>query len=387
MKRYLAVLLIVTNIMLHISANGVSAEEISGPGLTTTTYILMEAKSGQVICSSNADKQVHPASITKIMTLLLAFEALERGQIKLTDQVSVSEHAASMGGSQVFLEPSEVQSVDTLIKCISMASANDASVALAEHICGSEEQFVARMNEKAKELNMTNTHFVNTCGLDDENHKMSARDIAIMSRELINKYPQIHSYSTIWMDTITHKTRRGESEFGLTNTNKLIKQYQYATGLKTGSTSKAGCCLSATAKKDGVELIAVIMAAPNSKARFSDATTLLNYGFGACKMYTDTLTQKQARIKVNGGDKSHIQGKYKEDFNHMFLGEFNKDAIRYKNEYRKNIKAPIRKGECIGQRVYYYEDEVIGSVDIVSSHNVKRAAIGDGFKKILDKFF
>lgn len=218
--------------------------------LSAPSVLLMEAKSGTIIYEKDANKQMPPASITKIMTLLLIFDALDAGKISLEDTVTVSEYAASMGGSQVFLEPGETQNVDTMIKCIAVASANDACVAMAEHIAGSEEEFVARMNQRAKKLGMKNTTFVNCCGLDVDGHLTTAYDIALMSRELITKYPKIHDYSLIWMDTITHETKKGSKEFGLTNTNKLVRQYQYTTGLKTGSTGKAKFCVSATAKKD-----------------------------------------------------------------------------------------------------------------------------------------
>lgn len=224
-------------------------QEAGGIDVSAPSAVLMESSTGQVIYEKDADTQRPPASVTKIMTLLLIFDALNDGKITLEDQVTTSEYAASMGGSQVFLEPGEVQTVDTMIKCISVASANDACVAMAEHICGNEEEFVAQMNQRAKGLGMSNTHFVNCNGLDAEGHLTTARDIALMSRELITKYPQIHDYCTIWMENITHTTKKGTSEFGLTNTNKLIRQYEYATGLKTGSTSKAKFCVSATAKK------------------------------------------------------------------------------------------------------------------------------------------
>lgn len=219
-------------------------EQISAP-----SAILMEASTGQIIYEKNPDEKLPPASVTKVMTLLLIFDALESGQIKLADEVTTSEYAASMGGSQVFLEPGETQTVDTLIKCISVASANDACVSMAEYICGNEEEFVAKMNKRAKNLGMKNTHFVNCNGLDADGHLTTARDIALMSKELIITYPQIFDYCNIWMENITHKTQKGESEFGLTNTNKLIRQYEYATGLKTGSTSKAKFCVSATGRK------------------------------------------------------------------------------------------------------------------------------------------
>ncbi len=241
-----------------------------GLTLSAPSAILMEASTGTVIYEKKPDEILRPASITKIMTLLLIFDVLEGGKISYGDAVTVSEFAASMGGSQVFLEPGEVQSVDTMIKCIAVSSANDACVAMAEHIYGSEEEFVRQMNKRAKGLGMNNTTFVNCNGLDAEGHVTTARDVAIMSRELINKYPKVHEYSQIWMDTITHTTAKGTSEFGLTNTNKLIKQYPYATGLKTGSTSLAKFCVSATAKKDDLELIAVIMASPDGNSRVAD---------------------------------------------------------------------------------------------------------------------
>lgn len=235
----------------------VHAEETSSSSValdvSAPSVLLMEASTGTVIYEKNSHEVLRPASITKIMTMILIFDALTRGQISLTDTVTVSEYAASMGGSQVFLEAGETQTVETMLKCISVASANDACVAMAEHICGSETEYVRQMNERAKGLGMNDTTFVNCCGLDVDGHVTSAYDVALMSRELITKYPQIHDYCTIWMENITHVTAKGSSEFGLTNTNKLIKQYPYATGLKTGSTGLAKYCVSATAEKDGMD--------------------------------------------------------------------------------------------------------------------------------------
>lgn len=261
-----------------------------GPDISAPSAVLMEASTGKVIYEKDADRQRRPASITKIMTLILIFDAIDSGKIKMTDEVVTSAHAKSMGGSQVFLEEGEVQTVETLIKCIVVASGNDASVAMAEYIAGTEEEFVKQMNERAAGLSMAGTHFEDCCGLTDSaTHVTTARDIAIMSRELITKYPQIHNYSTIWMENITHVTKQGTKEFGLSNTNKLLKMATnfQVTGLKTGSTSLAKYCLSATAEKDGVRLIAAIMAAPDYKARFADAQTLLNYGYANCKLYED----------------------------------------------------------------------------------------------------
>ena len=277
-----------------------AAVQIAAP-----SAILMEASTGQVIYEKDADEKRSPASVTKVMTLILIFDALQSGKIQLTDEVVTSAHAKSMGGSQVFLEEGEKQTVETLIKCIVIASGNDASVAMAEYIAGSEDEFVRMMNERAAGLGMSNTHFVDCCGLTESpDHYTTARDIAIMSRELINKYPQIHNYSTIWMENITHVTKQGTKEFGLSNTNKLLKMATNftVTGLKTGSTSIAKYCLSATAEKDGVRLIAAIMAAPDFKARFADAQTLLNYGYANCKLYEGTsAASPDAGYRRRGG--------------------------------------------------------------------------------------
>jgi D-alanyl-D-alanine carboxypeptidase (penicillin-binding protein 5/6) len=232
--------------------------------VSAPSAILIEASTGQVIFEQNAGERRSPASITKIMTLLLTFEELGKGKISLGDTVSTSEYASSMGGSQVFLAANEVQTLDTMIKCIAVASANDASVAVAEYIAGSEDAFVTMMNRKAEDLGMANTHFEDCCGLSDsDNHYTSAKDVAIMSRELINHYPQVYNYAQIWMEDITHETSQGTAPFTLSNTNKLLKQYQWATGLKTGSTKNALFCLSATARRDDIDLIAVIMGAPD----------------------------------------------------------------------------------------------------------------------------
>ena len=275
----------------------------------------MEASTGTVIFEQNADVPCSPASITKIMTLLLIFEALEEGDIDLQDEVMTSAYAQSMGGSQVFLEEGEMQTVDTLIKCIAVASGNDAAVAMAEFIAGSEEEFVSRMNEKAQELGMENTHFLDCYGLSDsDDHHTTARDVAVMSRELITKYPEVFDYTTIWMEDITHNTARGSSTFTLSSTNKLLKQYQWTTGLKTGSTSKAKYCVSATAKKNDIELIAVVMAAPDYKARFDDAVTLLNYGYSVSAIYHDDNTEKLPQLKVAGGVADTVELAYEEPF-------------------------------------------------------------------------
>ena len=346
----------------------------------------MEASTGQVIYEKEGHTSLHPASITKIMTMILIFDALEEGKISLEDTVTVSEYAASMGGSQVFLEPGETQTVETMLKCISVASANDACVAMAEHIWGSEQEFVAQMNQRAKGLGMEDTTFVNCCGLDVDGHMTTAYDVALMSRELIGKYPQIHDYCTIWMENITHVTRRGSSEFGLTNTNKLIRQYPYATGLKTGSTSQAKYCVSATAEKDGMKLIAVIMAAPDHKVRFQDATALLNYGFGKCQVYKDENKDKLPSLAIQGGVEDSSPLAYESGFTYLDVAGSDLSAITKELDLPESADAPIKKGEPAGKAVYKLNGKEIGSVSILYEKDVKEALFKDYFLKILEEF-
>lgn len=355
--------------------------------LSAPHVVLMEAKSGTIIYEKDANTSLHPASITKIMTLLLIFDALDEGKIKLEDTVTVSEHAASMGGSQVFLEEGETQNVDTMIKCIAVASANDACVAMAEHIAGSEEEFVAQMNERAKGLGMKNTHFVNCCGLDVDDHMTTAYDVALMSRELITKYPKIHDYSTIWMDTITHETKKGSTEFGLANTNKLIRQYQYATGLKTGSTGEAKYCVSATAEKNGLELIAVIMAAPDPKGRFKDAAALLNYGFAKCQLYSDENKENLSSLTVEKGVTDKVPVSYESSFQYVDTKGSDLKTVKKEVSLPKTIEAPVKKGDIVGKATYSLNGKVIGEVNIISKKSVNKADLKDYFKQLISKFF
>lgn len=362
-------------------ANDASGIEISAP-----SAILLEASTGQVIYDKNSHEKRHPASVTKVMTLLLIFDALEEGKIKLTDEVTVSEYAASMGGSQVFLEPDEKQTAETMIKCISIASANDACVAMAEYIWGSEEEFVAKMNERAEGLGMEDTTFVNCNGLDADGHMTSAYDIALMSRELITKYPEVHEYCTIWMEDITHTTRKGSTQFTLTNTNKLIRQYQYATGLKTGSTNLAKYCVSATAEKDGIELIAVVMGAPDHKVRFQDATTLLNNGFGKCRLYKDDAPEKLSPLPVTGGVEDEAVCEYKEQFSYLSTTGENLTDIQRETNVKRSVKAPVEKGDKVGEVTYKLGGETIGAVDIVAAESVGKAAFPHYLKKTAQSF-
>jgi D-alanyl-D-alanine carboxypeptidase (penicillin-binding protein 5/6) len=385
----LTILLLLSGVMLQLAnvfTLQAEGQQTSGPEITSPSAILMEAAGGNVIWEKDADTRRAPASVTKVMTLLLIFDALEEGKIALEDDVQTSDYAASMGGSQVFLEPGETQTVDTLIKCIAVASANDACVAMAEYISGSEEAFVEQMNQRAEGLGMVNTHFVNCNGLDTDGHETTARDIALMSRELITYYPKIHEYSMIWMDTITHMTRKGTSEFGLTNTNKLIRQYAYATGLKTGSTSNAGFCVSATAEKDGVELIAVIMGADNSKDRFQDAVKLLDYGFGKCTFYVDDA-KNVAEVPVTGGIQEEVSAHMAGEFRYVDITGADLSQIRRKVEVRKGLRAPVEKGDPAGEMVYYLNGKEIGRQKLVASENVGRMRYTDALERAMDRFF
>lgn len=393
-KKLLAVMLIciqtlqfsmVPNVLAEETATTPGTEQTSDTAVAVTapSAILMEMTTGTVLYEKDADTARPPASVTKVMTMLLIFDALAEGKIQLEDKVTTSEYASSMGGSQVFLEIGEKQTVETLLKCISIASANDACVAMAEYISGNEEEFVRQMNLRAEGLGMKHTHFVNCNGLDAEGHETSAHDIALMSRELLLKYPEIHNYCTIWMENITHTTSKGSSEFGLTNTNKLIRQYEYATGLKTGSTGKAKFCVSATAEKNGVSLIAVIMGAEDSKARFKDAVTLLNYGFGKCQMYTDEKMPSLDPISVTGGIQESISLEYEKKFTYLDTTGANLNAVTSRLQIPDKVNAPVKKGDPVGQRIYYLDEKEIGSVNLLAEETVKKAGFFDYLRKAL----
>lgn len=364
-----------------------NAEE-AAVSLESAAAVLMEGSTGKILYEKDATKELRPASITKVMTLLLIFEALDSGKISLTDSVSVSEHAASMGGSQVYLEAYETQTVDTMIKCISIASANDASVAMAEFIAGSEEAFVAKMNARAKELGMNHTHFVNCYGLDTDGHYSCALDVALMSRELIMNHPEISNYSTVWMDTFVHTTSKGQSEFGLTNTNKLIKSYQGITGLKTGSTGLAKYCLSATARRDGMNLIAVIMAAPDTKTRFKEAAELLNYGFANASLYQeDFSTTTFPEVAVKSGVEKSVPVNPKENFNYLCDKEIKQEEIRMEIELEEAVPAPVSAGTKVGRAVFFYGDKELGSVELLAAAVVEKAKYSDALKQVWGYFF
>ncbi len=389
MKRFIILLISIILLMNTLFFMPVDAKaEEDQLDITSTSAVLIEGSTGTIIYEKNKDEKLRPASITKIMTLLLIFEALDSGKIALTDMVTISEHAASMGGSQVYLEPYEQQDVNTMIKCISIASANDASVAMAEAIAGSEEEFVKKMNERAKELGMNNTHFVNCCGLDVDNHYSTAYDVALMSRELITKHPEISNYSTVWMDTFVHTTKKGQSEFGLTNTNKLIKFYKGITGLKTGSTSLAKYCLSATAKREGMDLIAVILAAPETKVRFSEAAKLLNYGYANCSIYTDNNQDMVVTpIPVKKGVEVALKYRVNKEFSYLCLKETNPADITKEITINEMITAPVKENDKVGEVTYFIKGKQIGTVDIVAAENISKANFMDFFKRALDRLF
>lgn len=367
-----------------VQGNTVNSTAVS---LTSPSAILMEASTGTVLFEKNPDEVRSPASITKIMTLLLTFEALEKGRIKLEDEVTTSAYAKSMGGSQVFLDEGEIQTVDTLIKCITVASGNDASVAMAEYVAGSETEFVNMMNEKAASLGMNNTHFLDCCGLSsDSAHHTTARDVAIMSRELITRYPQIYNYTKIWMEDITHVTRQGSKPFTLSSTNKLLKQYQWTTGLKTGSTNAAKYCFSATASKDGIDLIAVIMGAPDFKVRFSEARSLLEYGFALTRLYVDENKEPLGDILVTGGKADQLRVEPKGIFRYLDTTGADFSQIQKNYLYADHVTAPVEKGVEVGYISYSLGGVELGRTPIVASEAVEKAYFIDYLKKILIKY-
>lgn len=382
LKRFLVFLLCMTLFLGNVLPVRAATE------ITASSAILLEASTGQVIYEKNATERRSPASITKIMTLLLIFEALSEGKVSLQDEVVTSAHAKSMGGSQVFLEEGETQTLETMIKCIVIASGNDASVAVAEHIAGSEADFVEKMNAKATELGMVDTHFEDCCGLtDSDSHYTTAKDVAIMSRELTVKYPEVFTYTRIWMEDITHVTRRGSSTFTLSSTNKLLKWYQWTTGLKTGSTAKAKFCISATASKDGMDLIAVIMGAPDPKERFHDAEKLLNYGFSVSNLYVDENKEPLPQMRVEGGVEESVSLHYAEEFRYLDVTGRDLSAVEKELKLPESVKAPVTEGKTAGQAVFRIGGEEIGRVAVLYDASVEKAGFGDYFKKVLGIYF
>ena len=375
---------------LTLSISGivpVFGEEAAQLSLESKSGILMDAATGTILYEKNSHEAMPPASVTKVMTMLLIYEAEEAGQFSWKDSVQVSEHAASMGGSQVFLEPGEIQTAADMTKCIAIASANDAAVAMAEFVAGSEEAFVERMNKRAKELGMQDTCFRNACGLDTDGHMTSAHDIAVMSRELMTRFPEIREYTTTWQDRIVHKTRKGESEFGLTNTNKLIKWYEGATGLKTGSTGKALYCLSGTAERDGLHLIAVVMAAPDFKVRFQETMKLLDYGFANYSAQKGLpAEEKMAEIPITKGMADTVDAVVKEEISFLLKKDSGKEW-ETKVETLPTVDAPVKKGEKVGEVVYTISGKEVGRADLITSEDVEKADLGTMLERMLKIWF
>ena len=350
--------------------------------ISSKSAILMDVASGQILYEKNAHDKLPPASVTKVMTMLLICEALDSGKITLDDNVQISENAASMGGSQIFLEPGEVQKVDTLLKGIAVASANDGCVAMAEYIGGSVESFVEMMNAKAKALNMKDTHFVNTNGLPVDNHYTSAHDIALMSRELL-KHDVINKYLTTWMDKVV--VGKKQATVGLANTNKLIKHYQGATGVKTGFTQQAKFCLSASAKRGDTHLVAVTLGAETSPERFKDATSLLNFGFANYESVK--LCSKDdniATLTVDKAEDQKINLVAKEDLSVLIKKGGKRDFTRKIKVNQKPI-IPIKKGTNLGYVEIYQGKTLVGKVDLVNTKDIQKASYLKMLQRVIDE--
>lgn len=349
--------------------------------LESGSAILIEQSTGQVLYSYNAHEQLRPASVTKVMSLLLIMEQIDSGKLSLDDQISCSEHAASMGGSQIWLDQTETLSVSDMLKAICVVSANDCVVAMAEHIAGSEEAFVKMMNKKAKELGMNDTCFKNCHGIDEDGHMTSSYDISLMSRELLQKHPKIKDYTTIWMDSL----RDGKSE--LVNTNKLIRNYKGATGLKTGSTSLALFNLSASATRDNLSLIAVIMKAPTSAKRFSEAEKLLNYGFNnfSFKQFAKK-GDKLKSVNVNKGVNKSVDAVFEDDCG-VLVEKGNDKNISQEVVLNDNISAPIVKGQKLGEVKYCANDKILFVSNIIAKDNVDKLNILTMCKYVYNSWF
>ncbi|MCL2223854.1 MAG: D-alanyl-D-alanine carboxypeptidase [Defluviitaleaceae bacterium] len=349
--------------------------------------LLMEAETGKILHEFNAHEKLPPASVTKVMTMLLIYEALAQERIKWDDMVTVSAHAASMGGSQIFLEQEEKQSVRDLTKSIVIASANDAAVAMAEFVAGSEEAFVTQMNNKARALGMENTQFKNACGLDAEGHFTTAHDIALMSRELIMKYPDVFDYTKTRLDKITHKTARGEEEFGLTNTNRLIRSYSGATGLKTGSTSQAMYCISATAEKEGMQLIAVVLAAPDPAIRFDGAMKLLDYGYANYALIAKEETgTPMGEIQIYKGEAEFSPVVIKEQVN-MLAPKGKHITLDGQIQISEPLTAPVAQGHAAGEVIYTWEGNEVGRSQLIIPEDIPRASVTTITERLFRRWF
>lgn len=386
MKRFTSIVLAMMMVIMVFGTNSF-ADDKKAQGLinlSSKSAILMDVGSGQILFEKNPHEKLPPASVTKVMTMLLIVEALDNEKVKLDDEVQISERASQMGGSQIFLEPGETQKVDDLLKGIAVASANDACVAMAEFIAGSEEEFVAMMNNKAKELGMKDTHFANTNGLPIENHYTSAHDIAIMSKELL-KHDKITKYLTTWMDQIVVGKKR--KSIGLVNTNKMIKHYKGATGVKTGFTQQAKYCLSASAKRGETHLIAATLGAPTTQERFKDASSLLSYGFANYESVK--LCSKGDKIAILTLDKAQdnkVNLVAKEDLSALIKKGESKDFTK-KIDVVKDLKLPIKKGSELGSISIYKGNKQVGKVMLVNEKDINKASYFKMFERVIDSIF
>ena len=370
MKRWCAALAAV--MLLSLPARAAEA----APAVEAGAAILMEQETGTVLCEENAHDKLEPASVTKVMTLLLVMEALDGGRLSKEDVVTVSAHAASMGGSQVYLKEGERMTVHDLLKAVAVASGNDAAVALAEHLAGSEESFVARMNQRAAELGMHDTHFVNCTGLPAAGHLTSAYDIALMSRELMQTHPGIQEYTTIWMDSLR------DGAFQLANTNKLLRRYEGATGLKTGSTDSAGYCLSATAERDGMSLIAVILKAPTSDARLAAAEALLNYGFANYTLLNVQPGQALPPVTVRLGTSGQVQPALATP-GRVLVRRDQVDRVTTQIQLAADVEAPVESGQILGRLSVRLDGQEVQQLPLVATPGIERISVGGIFANLL----
>ncbi len=377
MKKSLSFLLALLTLTAAVPLAGAVPAD-SGLSLSCASCVLMEKETGAILLEDNAHEKLEPASVTKIMTLLLVMEAVDSGQLGLNDPVTVSSYAAGMGGSQVYLEEGEQMPVSEMIKCVTVVSGNDCAVALAERVAGSEGAFVARMNQRAQELGMEDTTFLNCTGLPAQGHVTSAHDIALMSRELILNHPSIREYTTIWMDSI----RNGE--FGLTNTNRLVRFYEGTTGLKTGFTSSAQYCMSATAERDGMELIAVVMKSPSTNQRFDDAKALLDYGFANYTVVSVYPEAPLAPIDVLLGTQGQVQPKLERDCR-LLVRRGEEGQVSTGLSLAENVEAPVESGQILGRLEVYVGGELRDTIPILSAQQVDRLSVPGIFSRMLSR--
>ena len=377
MKKYVSLLLAALTLAAAVPPSGAALAD-SGLNLSCASCVLMEKETGTILLEENSHEKLEPASVTKIMTLLLVMEAVDSGRIALEDPVSVSAYAAGMGGSQVYLEEGEQMPVSEMLKCVTVVSGNDCAVALAEHLAGSEGAFVSQMNQRAQELGMADTTFLNCTGLPAQGHVTSAHDIALMSRELILNHPKIRDYTTIWMDSIR------DGSFGLTNTNRLVRFYQGTTGLKTGFTSSAQYCMSATAERDGMELIAVVMKSPSTNQRFDDAKSLLDYGFAN---YTVVPVYPESPLAPNDvllGAQPQVQPRLERDCR-LLVRKGEETQVTTRLSMAENVEAPVEQGQILGKLEVYAGSTLRDTIPILSSQPVDRLSIPGIFSQMLSK--